>query len=98
MKRAIIFKPSKSATQSGTAKTKHWMLEYLPENSREIDPVMGWTGNSDMHQSQIKLKFDSKEEALEYAKLNGVFVQEVIEPQVSAPIIKNYVDNYKYRP
>ena len=56
---------------SGTAKTKHWVLEYVAESAREVDPLMGWTSSNDT-QAQVKLKFDTKEAALDYAKENGI--------------------------
>ena len=64
--KARIFKPSKNAMQSGTRRSKKWNFEYAPERARSLDPLMGWTGSSDMN-SQIRLTFDTKEEAVAYA-------------------------------
>ena len=69
--RARIYKPAKTAMSSGTAKTKHWVLEHVAMSPREVDPLMGWTSSSDT-QAQVKLEFDSKEAALEYARENGI--------------------------
>ncbi len=69
--RARIYQPAKTAMQSGTAKTKQWVLEYAPASAREVDPLMGWTSSSDT-QSQVRLKFDTKADAVEYAKENGI--------------------------
>lgn len=69
--RARIYQPAKTAMQSGTAKTKGWVLEFAPASAREVDPLMGWTSSDDT-QSQVKLQFDSKKEALDYAKTNGI--------------------------
>lgn len=69
--RARIFRPSKTAMSSGTAKTKVWVLEYVNESAREVDPLMGWTSNDDT-QSQVRLTFDSKDAALDYAKAHGI--------------------------
>ncbi len=68
---ARIYKPSRNAMQSGTAKTKHWVLEFPNEAGRDIDPLMGWTSSADM-QSQVRLRFSSKEAALDYAKEHGI--------------------------
>lgn len=76
--RARIYQPSRNAMTSGTAKTRHWVLEYAPASTREVDPLMGWTSSSDT-QTQVRLNFDTKEEALDYAKDNG------IDAQVSEP-------------
>ncbi|MBD3665915.1 ETC complex I subunit [Sulfitobacter aestuariivivens] len=69
--RARIFRPARTAMSSGTAKTKSWVLEFAPAEAREVDPLMGWTSSSDT-QSQVRLNFDSKEEAVEYARENGI--------------------------
>lgn len=69
--RARIYRPAKTAMSSGMAKTKQWVLEYAPASSREVDPLMGWTSSADT-QSQVKLRFDSKEAALEYAQDHGI--------------------------
>ena len=69
--RARIYKPARNAMQSGSAKSKRWVLEFAPASPREVDPLMGWTSSNDT-QSQVKLRFDIKEAALEYAKENGI--------------------------
>ena len=58
---------------SGTAKTRKWVLEFFPDTPRSIDPLMGWTSSADT-QSQVRLTFDTKNEALEYAKDHGLDV------------------------
>ena len=60
---ARIFSPAKTAMQSGTAKTGHWVLEFDPEQRKKIDPLMGYTTSRDM-KSQIRLTFDTREEAV----------------------------------
>ena len=69
--RARIYKPAKTAMSSGTAKTKNWVLEFVAETAREVDPLMGWTSSTDT-QAQVRLTFDSKEAALDYAKERGI--------------------------
>jgi NADH dehydrogenase len=69
--RARIYKPAKTAMSSGTAKTKSWVLDFVKESAREIDPLMGWTSSDDT-QTQVRLTFDSKEAAQAYAKENGI--------------------------
>ena len=69
--KARIYQPARNAMQSGVAKTKQWVLEYAPSSSREVDPLMGWTSSNDT-QSQVRLKFDSKEAAIDYAEDNGI--------------------------
>lgn len=69
--RARIYKPARTAMSSGTAKTKHWVLEHVSDTSREIDPLMGWTSSDDM-QAQVKLSFDTKQAAIDYARDKGI--------------------------
>ena len=93
MTQARIYKPSKTAMQSGKGKTNSWVLEFIPENTRTIDPVMGWTGSSDMKSTEIKLKFSSKEDAVGYAKSKGIEF-ELIEPKQASIKISSYSKNF----
>jgi len=77
--RARIYKPAKTAMSSGTAKTRNWVLEYAQGSSREIDPLMGWTSTSET-QTQVKLRFESKDAAINYANEKGIEF-EVTEPK-----------------
>lgn len=69
--RASIYQPAKTAMSSGTAKTKHWVLEFAPASAREVDPLMGWTSSSDT-QTQVKMTFDTKEAAIDYAQAHDI--------------------------
>ena len=89
-----IYQPAKSAMQSGTARSKNWVLEFEPEAPREIDPLMGWTSSRDMN-SQILLSFESKDEAIAYARKNGLAYR-VIEPSQRKQTRKSYADNFKF--
>ncbi|MFN3294897.1 MAG: ETC complex I subunit, partial [Gemmobacter sp.] len=62
--RARIYQPARNAMQSGTAKTRDWVLEFAPADAREIDPLMGWTSSADT-QRQVRLRFPSQEAALD---------------------------------
>ena len=64
---------------SGLAKTKSWVLEFIQETTSEIDPLMGWTSSGDT-QSQITLKFGSKQAAIDYAREHGIDAQ-ISEPK-----------------
>ena len=92
--RARIYRPARNAMQSGTAKTKHWVLEYAPASRREVDPLMGWTSSSDT-QSQVRLRFDSKDAALAYARERGIDAI-VQEPKPRKPNIRprGYGENF----
>jgi len=92
--RARIYQPARTAMQSGTAKTHGWVLEFAPSEAREVDPLMGWTGSADT-QSQVRLRFESKEAALAYAASKGIEA-EVTEPQSRKPNIRarGYGENF----
>ena len=92
--RARIYKPAKTAMSSGTAKTHDWVLEFAPSEARTVDPRMGWTSSGDT-QAQVKLQFDTKEAALDYAELHGIAAQ-VIEPKTRKPNIRpgGYGENF----
>ncbi|MFN3280963.1 MAG: ETC complex I subunit [Tabrizicola sp.] len=77
--RARIYQPAKTAMQSGTAKTHTWVLEFAPASNREIDPLMGWTSSSDT-QSQVRLRFETREAAEAYATGHGLDY-DVVEPK-----------------
>ena len=91
---ARIYKPARNAMQSGTAKTRMWVLEHVSETARDVDPLMGWTSGSDT-QAQVKLRFDSKEAALDYAKEHGIDAV-VTDPQTRKPNIRagGYGENF----
>jgi len=91
---AKIYRPSKTAMQSGKAKTHLWVLEFDQEAPRRIDPILGYTSSSDMRQ-QVRLTFESQEQAEAYAKREGIQYR-VIPPKEVARQIVSYTDNFRY--
>ncbi len=91
---ARIFKQAKTPNQSGMARTKSWLLVFEQDKPREIEPLMGWTSSGDTQQ-QVKLSFDTKEEAIAYAEREGIAYR-VEEPQESKRRIMSYSDNFKF--
>ena len=91
MKKAKIYKPSKTAMQSGTKKFDKWLIEFITEKPG-INPLMGWESTTDTS-SELKLEFSSKELAIEYAKKNKINF-ELIEPKIRKIIKKSYADNF----
>ncbi len=91
---ARIFSPTKTAMQSGKAKTGHWVLEFEQEQPRRIDPLMGYTSSGDM-KSQVRLVFETKEEAVAYAEKNGVAFR-VDEPKEAKRRQISYAENFRY--
>ena len=94
MMTARIFRPAKSAMSSGQAKTREWVLEYVNDTAREVDPLMGWTSSNDT-QAQIRMRFATKEAALEYAKDNGIDAV-VVDPKPRKPNVRpgGYGENF----
>lgn len=92
--RARIYQPARSAMQSGLGKSRVWVLEFAPASAREIDPLMGWTATSDT-ETQVRLRFDSREAALAYAAAKGIDA-EVTEPKARQANIRpgGYGENF----
>jgi len=91
---AKIYRPAKTAMQSGKAKTQDWVLEYEQEKPRSIDPIMGYTSSADM-KSQIRMRFDTREAAMTYATRNGLDFR-VVEPKESKRRRVAYADNFRF--
>ena len=91
MKKAKIYKPSKTAMQSGTKKYDKWIIEFITEKPG-INPLMGWESSTDTY-SELKLEFNSKDLAIEYAKKNKINY-ELIEPKIRKINKKSYADNF----
>ena len=87
MKKAKIYKPSKTAMQSGLKKFDKWIIEYITDDPG-INPLMGWESSTDTY-GELKLEFSTKELAIEYAKKNNINF-EVIEPNKRKITLKSY--------
>ena len=91
---AIIFQPTKTAMQSGKAKTKNWHFKIVSNDKKFVDPVMGWIGSNDTTR-QLSLQFDTKEEAIAYAEKNNITYQ-VREPKTRSLKKKSYAANFAF--
>ncbi len=92
--RARIYQPARTAMSSGQARTHHWYLEFAPETAREVDPLMGWTSSADT-QAQVRLRFETKAAAVEYARDHGIDVV-VSDPKKRKSNIRprGYAENF----
>ena len=89
-----IYRPTKTAMQSGKAKSKEFILEFPLRAKSENDRLMGWSGNGDTD-TQVRLRFNSLELALAFAKQNGLTA--VVQPDASHKLIlKSYADNFRF--
>ena len=91
MKKAKIYKPSKTAMQSGLKKFDKWIIEYLVDDPGK-NPLMGWESSSDTF-SELKLEFKTKHLAIDYAKKNNIDF-ELIESKERKVLKKSYADNF----
>ena len=91
---ARIFSPARTAMQSGKAKTSNWVLEFDPEKRKTIDPLMGYTSSGDM-KSQVRLVFDTREEAVAYAEKNGIAFR-IEQPKEPKRRQISYAENFRY--
>ena len=91
---ARIYRPARSAMQSGMAKTHDWVLEFIPEQAKSIDPLMGWTGSGDMNR-QVRLRFETEEAAVAYAERHGI-PHRTFEPHPRRHVLRQngYGDNF----
>lgn len=91
---ARIYKPARNAMQSGQGKNQEWILEFEPEHPRTTDPLMGWTSTTDTV-TQVKLTFETREEAVAYAVGRGIAY--TVQPENPVRMQKkSYSDNFRF--
>jgi hypothetical protein len=95
MPQAVIYRPAKTATQSGKAKTGQWLLEYETETPREPDPLMGWASAADTL-NEVHLRFETLEEAVAFAQKHGIDYS-VVKPREPRLRPKSYSDNFRWQ-
>ena len=94
MAQARIYRPTKTAMQSGRANTRKWVLDYEQATKRLPDPLMGWSSARDTL-NQVRLRFDTLEEAIAFADKHGLEYT-VMEPHLRSLKPKSYADNFRY--
>jgi hypothetical protein len=92
---AKIYRPTKTAMQSGQAAARRWVLEFEPGSGITPDPLMGWSSSSDMSR-QVKLFFETRDQAIDYARRHNL-PHQVVEPKERQPVLKAYGDNFSAR-
>jgi hypothetical protein len=90
-----IYRPAKTAMQSGRGKTHEWLLEFPPNAREEPDPLMGWAGSTDTL-NQVRLFFPTKEEAIAFAEREGHSYTVIEGHSAKAPKPKSYSDNFRF--
>lgn len=89
-----IYQPRKNAMQSGRKGTDKWVLRFAPSAPATLDPLMGWAGSSNTKE-QVSLTFETKEQAIAYAKEKG-YAFEVQKPVATRVVPKSYSDNFAH--
>ena len=90
---ARIYQRPKNAMQSGKARTDEWVLEFVPGEKREADPLMGWAGSGDT-QTQVELTFPTLEAARAYAAKKGIEATFIPTPPKTLKL-QTYADNFR---
>ena len=93
MTTARIIEEQRRTTQSGKAKDGRWTLEFEREEALRADPLTGWSGSGDTR-TQVRMSFDTKEEALAYATRKGFDIHLVPAPPVKLKL-QAYADNFR---
>ena len=93
MTTARIIEEQRKTTQSGKAQAGSWTLEIEREQPLRPDPLTGWAGSGDTD-TQLRLTFVSKDEALAYAAKKGFDVHLVPAPPVTLKL-QAYADNFR---
>lgn len=94
MTTVTIYRPSKTAMQSGRGNTQRWILEFEPSAAKFVEPLMGWIGSSDTT-NQLRLHFDTKDAAVTYAERNGLHYR-IHEPKTRRIRPKSYAENFAF--
>lgn len=89
---AKIYRPARNAMQSGTAKSREWLLEFDSSTPRTVDPLMGWISNADTN-TQVRMTFETRDEAIAFCQRQGIAFQ-VTEAREPKRVIKAYADNF----
>lgn len=91
--RAKIYRPSKTAMQSGHGKSGHWVLEYELTTARRPESLMGWVASGDTL-NQVRLRFNTAEDAVKYAEKQGwLYTVYPVHDRKIRP--RNYGDNFR---
>ncbi len=93
MTTARIYVPPKNAMRS-IAQPKSWVLDFEQASPKAVEPLMGWTSSADVRQ-QVRLRFDTKAEAIAYCEQNGLPYR-VFEFAPPKRIVQAYADNFAY--
>jgi len=87
-----LYQLTKSAMTSGKAKTHSWVLEPVPSDRPDPNPLTGWPSSHDT-QVQAPLRFRNRTEAEDYANSHQLDFA-VLEPHFANMKPKSYAENF----
>lgn len=90
-----IYQPARNPMQSGSGKVKTWLLEFDANEKKSLAALSGHVGSGDTLSTQLKMSFDSKEDAVAFAMKKG-YAYKITELKKRAHTIKAYSDNFAY--
>jgi hypothetical protein len=90
---ARISELDRKTTQSGRANSGLWLLEFERSEAQRPDPLTGWNGSGDTN-TQVRLTFRTKEEAIAYAERRSIAYHLVPATPVKLKI-QAYADNFR---
>ncbi len=88
----LIFKPTKSAMQSGLNSTKKWCLSNTDINETFINSKFCWIGSSNP-EKQVRIYFETLDSAISFANKNN-YDYEIQMPNNKLLIKKSYAENF----
>lgn len=91
---ARIYRPAKNAMQSGKAGSRKWVLEFEPSTGLKPDALMGWQSSDDTTR-QVRMTFETREEAIAFARDNAI-PHQVVDPKEPARVLKSYSENFAF--
>eukprot|EP01006_Ploeotia_vitrea_P034169 TRINITY_DN65718_c11_g3_i2.p2 TRINITY_DN65718_c11_g3~~TRINITY_DN65718_c11_g3_i2.p2 ORF type:complete len:161 (+),score=41.07 TRINITY_DN65718_c11_g3_i2:24-485(+) len=89
--KVVVAKRSRNAMQQGSG-GREWLVEFVP-HEKWLNPLMGWTSSNDTA-TQVKMSFDTKEEAIAFCERQG-YEFKVVEAKPKRSRVKSYADNYR---
>jgi hypothetical protein len=93
MNRARISELDRKTTQSGRANAGRWLLEFERVEPLRPDPLTGWNGSGDT-KPQVRLAFETRDEAIAYADRHGIAYHVVPATPVKLKL-QSYSDNFR---
>lgn len=93
MTTARISQLDRRTTQSGKANAGQWLLEFERLEPLRPDPLTGWNGSGDTN-TQVRINFKTCDEAIAFAKRNGLDYH-LVRPTPVKLKLQSYADNFR---